>query len=389
MPHYTTPSASAATGGSSGAVAVASRAATPGVSSRRLLSLDALRGFTMFWLIGGRELTLSLVACLYPPFYDAVETQLTHTKWQGFVTWDLIMPIFLFVVGAAMPLAMAKRLEHDRSLGPTYLRIARRVLSLWILGMIAQEIKYEPESLELYSNSLQAIALGYFVTSIAVLHLRLTGQIALFAALLVSYWALLTFVPFAGSPAGTLEQSANFARYVDVLVLGTFRRHHSFTWVLTSLGFSATVLLGAMAGRLFRANISAGSRILWLTMLGLACLAGGWTWSYGHPLNRHLWTSSMILWSGGWSFLLLALFYAIIDLGGFKRWAFPFIVIGANALLAYVLDPAFDRASNFLVLFFVKVHHPVYIDLLSALGEVAFLWIILWYLYRGRIFLRV
>ena len=139
-------------------------AATP---SQRLLSLDALRGFTMFWLIGGRELVLAVIECVYPPWLEAVKTQVTHPKWQGYVVWDLVMPMFLFVVGAALPFAQAKRSEQGRALGPAYWRIARRVIVLWVLGMIAQTIKYAPQGMELYSNALQAIAVGYLVTSVA------------------------------------------------------------------------------------------------------------------------------------------------------------------------------------------------------------------------------
>ena len=129
-------------------------------------------------------------------------------------------------------------------------------------------------------------------------------------------------------------------------LLGGFRHDHSFTWVLTSLGFAATVLLGAMAGHLLRTHLSAARKLFWLVTIGLACMAVGWLWSYWLPLNRHLWTSSMVLWAGGFSFLLLALFYAVIDVAGFNRWAFPLVVIGANALLAYVLDPLFDRTGD-------------------------------------------
>ena len=213
--------------------------------------------------------------------------------------------------------------------------------------MIAQSDQVRRRrGMELYSNALQAIAVGYLVTSLALLHLRVRGQIGLFVALVLGYGALLMFVPFAGHPAGTLERTANLPRYIDELVLGNFRHDHSFTWVMTSLGFAATVLLGAMAGHLLRARLPAGRKLLWLVTIGLACMAGGWLWSYWLPLNRHLWTSSMILWAGGISFLLVALFYAVIDVAGIKRWAFPLVVIGANALLAYVLDPVFDRIER-------------------------------------------
>jgi predicted acyltransferase len=255
--------------------------------------------------------------------------------------------------------------------------------------MFTQWMKYKLYLPELYSNTLQAIAVGYLVTSLALLHLRLPGQIVLLAALLVGYWALLVFVPFGAYSAGTLERTANFARYVDEKVLDVFRRDHSFTWVVTSLGFSASVLLGAMAGHLLRARLPVSRRLLYLLLAGVGCMAGGWVWSYSHPLNRHLWTSSMVLWAGGWSFLLLALSHLVIDVWGVRRWAYPFIVIGANALLAYVLDPVIDwRLGKLLAWVFPTQLPTISADLLTATCELALLWLILWWLYRHRLFLR-
>ena len=358
---------------------------------QRLLSLDALRGFAMFWLIGGRELCLALVAWLYPPLSDAFEIQVTHPRWEGFVAWDLVMPTFLFLVGTSMPFALAKRREQGGSLGTTYWRIGRRVAVLWILGMVAQGslLEYKINGLELFSNTLQAIAVGYLVASVALLHLPLVGQMILFASLVVGYWGLLMFVPFAGHPAGTLEQTVNFARYIDESVLGHFRRDHSFTWIITSLGFSATVILGAMAGHLLRSRLTAERKLVFLTLLGLACLTGGWLWSYNIPFNRHLWTSSMILWGGGWAFLFVALFYGVIDVRGAKRWSFFFVVIGANALFAYVFDHVYDRMlSDTLVLNLAKQCPGPYDELLRSVGEVGMLWLVLWYLYRHRTFMR-
>jgi predicted acyltransferase len=358
---------------------------------QRLVSLDALRGFTMFWIVGGVELLMAAIACLSPSLADAIEPHTLHAKWEGFVAWDLIGPMFLFVVGAAIPFALGKHLDDGQPLRPLYGRIGRRVAVLWLLGMIAQGslLKYDWNSLELYSNTLQAIAIGYLFTSLAVVHLRMRGQIALFLALIVAYWALLVYVPFGGYPAGTFDREANLAFYVDSAILGHFRRDHHFTWILSSLGFIATVLLGAMAGQLLRARLPAGRKLAVLTAIGLACMAGGWLWSYALPINRHVWTSSLVLWAGGWSFLLLALFYAVIDVAGIKRWSFFFVVLGANALLAYVVSEVFGRTmSDVLVTNLANQWSPPYDELLRAVTEVGLLWLLLWYLYRQRTFLR-
>ena len=196
--------------------------AAAAMPKQRLRSLDALRGFAMFWLIGGREFSLGLVAWLHPSLVDAVEDQLTHPKWRGFVAWDLVMPVFLFLVGTSMPFSLAKRCEEGLPLSSTYWRVARRVAVLWVLGLITQVVKYNAEGMELYSNALQAIAVGYLVTSLALLHLRGKGQIGLFVSLVLGYGALLMFVPFGGHPAGTVERTANLPRYIEELVLGRF-----------------------------------------------------------------------------------------------------------------------------------------------------------------------
>lgn len=356
-----------------------------------MLSLDALRGFAMFWLIGGREWVLAVVACLAPSLYDATETQLTHPRWQGFVAWDMIMPVFLFVVGTAIPFAMAKHRQRGESHRAIYARMARRVAWLWILGMAAQGclLKFQIQGMELYSNTLQAIAVGYVVASLAWMHLRLAGQLALCVALVVGYAVLLCLVPFGGHAAGTLEKFANFPLYVDQLLLGNFRRDHSYTWIVTSLGFSATVLLGAFAGRILQADQPVRRRLIALIAAGVTCAAAGWIWSYWLPLNRHLWTSSMILWSGGLSFLLVAAFYWVIDVAGYKRWSLPLVILGANALVAYVLDEVFGRViSDTLVLNLAHQFSQPYNELIRATGEVGLMWLLVWYLYQKRTFVR-
>lgn len=371
-------------------------------AGQRLLSLDVLRGFTMFWIVGGSDLLLAIVKSLpsSPAAVKAFKTQLDHPTWEGFVAWDAIMPVFLFVVGAAMPFAFAKHAEEGRSLGPTYLRIARRVAVLWLLGILVQQLRYHYDEWpqfftrpELYSNTLQAIAVGYLVTSLALLHLSIRGQVMLFFTLLLGYWACIAFVPFAGYPAGTLEMTANFPLFVDDSVFGTYRRDHYFTWTLTSLGFAASVLMGAMGGHVLRSRLSSGRRLILLSALGLTCVASGWVWSYWLPLNRHVWTSSMILWAGGWSFLLVALFYAVVDVAKFRKWwTFPFVVIGVNALLAYVLDPFIDKLSPLAAKWLLGVplsapSNPL-VNLLDAAIEVGLIWLVLWWLYRRRWFLR-
>ncbi|MEN6450751.1 MAG: DUF5009 domain-containing protein [Thermoguttaceae bacterium] len=368
-------------------------------TSQRVLSLDVLRGFTMLWIVGGAELVINAAKCLcgpacevYPPFIAGLTRQLDHPEWEGFVAWDLIMPLFLFVVGAALPWAMAKRAQPGQPKATTYWRIARRVAVLWVLGMLVQEVRYQPDTMEVYSNTLQAIAVGYLVTSLALLHLSIRGQIGLLVGMVLGYGALLMFAPFPGYAGGTLEADANFPLWIDQLVLGNCRRNHAFTWVVSSIGFSASVLIGAMAGHVLRRPTTATRKVLSFVAIGVPLAAAGWLWSYWLPINRHLWTSSMILWAGGWSFIILAVSYAVLDGMGFRRWAFPFTIIGANALLAYSLDPLIEIWNRPLMRSIADCTpwdwpSPA-IKLGAAIIEVGGLWLICWVLYRRRIFLR-
>ena len=257
--------------------------------------------------------------------------------------------------------------------------------------MVAQGslLKYHWHELEFYTNTLQAIAIGYTVAAIALLHLGVRGQIVLVGILVLGYWALLAAVPFGGYAAGTLERDANLPLYVDQLVLGNFRRDHHFAWLLPSLGFAATVLLGALAGQVLRAGLPQVAKLRLLAAIGVGCMLGGWAWSYALPINRHLWTSSLVLWCGGLSFLLLAWFYLVIDVVGFKHWAFPFMVFGANALLAYVLSEVYDRTiSDVLVINLARQWPDPYNELLRSAAAVGLLWTVLLYLHRKGTLLR-
>ena len=364
----------------------------PAVSppSQRVVALDFLRGFVMFWLIGGRHLVVSVVEVFSPGWGAALWEQLNHPEWAGFTLWDMVMPVFLFLVGASLPFSIGKRLEQGGSYSAAYRRIFRRFIVLWIMGVFSQNFfDYDFPRLELFSNTLQGIAVGYAVTALALLHLNIKQQIVLCAGLLVGYWALLSFVPFGGYPAGTFEQKINLARWVDELVLGAHRRGNDYTWIVSSLGFAATVMIGAAAGHVLRAPFSINRKLLILIGAGAALVVGGWLWSHWLPLNRKLWTSSMVLWTGGWSCLLLAACYAIIDVAGHRRGTFFFAVIGANALLAYVIHQVYGRTvSDVLVENLASQWPEPYSELLLAGTQVAVMWLILWHLYRQRVFLR-
>lgn len=362
----------------------------------RLLSIDALRGFDMFWIMGpegGHWLVTAAVAWLFGSVPPWLKYQMDHPAWLGFSAWDMIMPLFLFIVGAAMPFSVGRRLDQGASRRDIYGKAVRRVLLLWILGMICQGnlLSWEWSSFKWYSNTLQAIAAGYLITTVALVELRTARRCASgAAALLVVYWLLMSFVPVPGHGAGVYTPDGNLAIWIDQAVMGSHQDGTTYTWILSSLGFGATVLIGALAGMAMKSRGAGTHTALLLAGAGLACLAGGWLWSWHMPIIKHIWTSSMALWAGGWSLLLLALFHWLIDVRGWHRWSFPLLVIGANAIVAYMAQPLFDvhrlgaRWFGGLAEQCGTAH-----DLVQAVLTIGLLWCVLWWLHRKRMYVRI
>jgi predicted acyltransferase len=362
----------------------------------RVVSIDALRGFDMFWICGGKPVVLALLGLFVTPIPQRLLDQMNHPAWEGFSAWDLIMPLFLFIVGTAMPFSFAKRLDQGQGRLRIYGKMLLRVLLLWVFGMIAQGnlLKYDLGELHVFSNTLQAIAVGYFIAGILLLELPIAGQVVATVVLLVGYWLALAFIPVPGHEAGLLQEKLNLALYLDELILGRFRDGTTYTWILSGMSFAATVLLGVLSGHLLRSKWSGWMKVLWLAAIGLSCLGLGWLWSFWFPIIKHLFTSSAVLWAAGWSYLLLALFYLVIDVIGFRRWAFFFVVIGANAIAAYMLT----HTPNLQPIFY-QIADVFLGNLKSQLGSCAeplrqvaafgVFWTILWYLYRKGTFLRV
>ncbi|MBN1854831.1 MAG: DUF5009 domain-containing protein, partial [Pirellulales bacterium] len=330
-----------------------------------------------------------------------------------FSAWDLIMPLFLFIVGVAMPFSFSRRLEKGDSRCAMYWRIARRVLVLWVLGMIAQGrlLEFDLARLQFFSNTLQAIAVGYLVAGIALLHLSVAWQVFLTVIVLVGYWLLMLLVPVPGVGIGVFQENANLALTIDQAILGRFRNEASYTWILSGLGFAGMVLTGVLAGHLLRTAWNGYLRCLALFLMGFASLAIGWFWAGGFdgmggmpfvgtwrfPMIKHLFTSSMVLWAAGWCYLLLALFYLIIDVFQFRRWAFFFVVIGANSIFAYMIVHFIDfsHISNTLLsglarnLSATGEFGTSVATLLQAMTAYGLLWLLLWYMYRNRTLIRV
>jgi len=366
--------------------------ASGAIPPQRIMSVDALRGFDMFWIAGGGPFVMEFFKLFSNPLPLWLERQFDHVEWEGFVGWDLIMPLFLFIVGVAMPFSVGKRIERGDGRCKIYGKLIYRVVVLWILGMVAQGhlLAFDINNLQFYSNTLQAIAAGYLISGIALVELPVRAQAALAGSLMAVYWALMRFVPVPGHGAGVLTPDGNLAMWIDKALLGRFQDGTTYTWILSSLGFGATVLMGVLAGHLLRSPLPATRKALSLAISGAGCLLAGWLWGFECPIIKHIWTSSMVLWSGGLCLLLLALFYWVIDVKGYRRWAFFFNVIGMNAIVAYIAPDliSFSQISNTLFGGLAR-HLGAYGNFLLASGALGILWLVLYYLYRNRTFVRI
>ena len=358
--------------------------------SDRLMSLDALRGFDMFLIIGGGQIYNCFARATGSEFLQNL-LPMTH-KWSAFGTWDLIMPLFFFVIGAVMPFSFGKRLAKGHSSRQLHRHIIRRTLILYMLGMVANGhlLEFDLSTLK-FTGTLQGIALGYIVASLLVLNFNIRPQVIATAALLLLYWALLALVPVPGFGAGVYAPEGNLAGYVEGLVMGRFRDGH-WTYVLTSMTFGCSIMLGTMAGHLLRLEKSEKMKVFYLMTMGLGYLLLGYVWDFWFPINNHIWTSSMVVFAGGWSCLLLALFYLIIDVWEFRKWAFGFVVIGMNAITVYTALRFFDGVPASMADKFVG-------GLSNWLGQwndfvqqsVAFtiVWLILYWMYRKKTFIKI
>ncbi len=360
--------------------------------SSRVLSIDALRGFDMFWIIGGGAVFESLVKIWPNRVTEVIHQQLEHVEWAGFHFEDLIFPTFLFLVGAVMPFSISKRLERGQSSFVLHLHVIKRTAALIFLGLLYNELQRFNWAEMRWAGVLQRIGLCYFFAALIVIHTRWRTQAIIVAVVLLAYWAVSMLVPAPGFSAGDLSMQGCLSSYIDQQLLpGTlYYGYGDNEGLFSTLPAICTALLGALAGQWLRSNRSGSRKTAGLLLAGVACVAIGYFWGLAFPIIKILWTSSYVLFAGGWSLLLLALFYWVIDVLGFKKWAFFFVVIGMNPLTIYFLQRFVDFGG--IAEFFlsgVAAHAGLYAALILPLGALMVRWLLLWFLYRHKIFFKV
>ena len=371
---------------------------------KRLESLDALRGFDLFCLVALSEVLWPLSEALDKPWMNKVMEWFTHKEWEGFSPWDLVMPLFMFMAGAAIPYSLAKYREGADRKG-FYVRLTRRVVLLWLLGMIVQGnlLALDPQRIYLFTNTLQAIAVGYFFSAIIFLHTSWKTQIGIAVGLLLVFWAAMEFLTLGTYGGGDYTPHGNLAEGIDMVVLGRFRdtariidgqvvvrEHYTYTWVLSSLNFIVTVLTGVLAGEALKSKMQQGRKVGLLLGAGVALVVLGWTLDLWHPVIKHIWTSSMVLVSSGYCFLLMALFYFWIDCLGHNQHLTFLKIYGMNSITAYVVSHVLNFTSvSKSLLFGLKQYVGDYYSFVIEFCNVAIIFLILYLLYRNKIFIRV
>jgi len=363
--------------------------------SQRLYSLDALRGFDMFWIMGADEIAYKLAETTHAPLWEHVANQLTHPDWNGFHLYDLIFPLFLFVAGVATPYSIGNALEKGESRQNLLRRVIKRGLILVILGVIYNNgLEIRPLSELRLPSVLGRIGLAYMFANIIYLYTKERGQIIWFWGLIIGYWLMLLFNSAPGFPAGDLTMEGNFASYLDRLILPgkLYLKIHDPEGLISTIPAIATGLLGIYAGTILKNRpLTPQKKTLLLLGIGIVFLVLAQLWNLVFPINKNLWSSSFVLHVGGLSLILLSVFYYIIDVLGYKKWAFFFTVIGMNSILIYMsggfIDWAYSTRAFFQWLF--QLIQDPYNAVAFAVCLVAVKWVFLYFLYRKKIFLRV
>ncbi|EPR71145.1 acyltransferase family protein [Cyclobacterium qasimii] len=362
------------------------------IKPNRILSIDALRGFDMLFIVVADRFFSLLHKGAQSPLTGFLANQFDHPEWFGSTFYDIIMPLFLFMVGAVIPFSLSKRMQENTGKANIYKKLFKRVFILFFLGWIVQGnlLALDADTFKVFSNTLQAIAVGYFFSCLAFIYLSRNGRYIMFAACLVIYALILTVPNVPGVGRSVILPDQNYALYFDHLVLGRFDDGYQYTWVLTGFGFIATTLSGLFAGELIKSNLPRNKVALYLLVVGLAGLALGMIWGIWHPIVKKVWTSSFVLASSGVCFILMAIFYWIIDVKGKVKWTFMFKVIGMNAITAYVLSHviSFPDIADFL-LYGLEQYTGAYYGALTTLGGFGLLYLILWYMYKNNTYIKI
>ncbi|MFG7352146.1 transmembrane glucosamine N-acetyltransferase NagX [Shewanella oncorhynchi] len=371
------------------------------VNKPRLMSLDALRGFDMFWILGGEALFGGLLILTGWAGWQWGDEQMHHSQWHGFRFYDLIFPLFIFLSGVALGLS-PKRLDKlpMKERLPVYRHGIKRLFLLLLLGILYNHgwgtgAPADPEKIR-YASVLGRIAFAWFFAALLVWHTSLRAQVIVALGILLGYGAMQLWLPFPGGQAGVLSPTESINAYVDSMLLPGISyqgRTPDPEGLLSTIPAIVNALAGVFVGHFIVKSHPKGEwvKVGLLAVAGGACLALGWLLDLIISVNKDLWTSSFVLVTSGWSMLLLAVFYALVDVLKWQKAAFFFVVIGTNAIIIYLASSLVD---------WKYIAQSVFGGLVMALPEnaqalaavislLAVQWLVLYWMYRRNIFVRI
>ena len=368
-------------------------------TSDRLVSLDVFRGITI----------AGMVLVNNPGTWSNIYWPLEHAEWHGWTPTDLVFPFFVFIVGVAIPLAFGRRTESGGSNRDLYLKIIRRTLIIFALGMFLNGFPYFHLSTIRIPGVLQRLAVCYLFASLIFLKTKVRTQIIVTLALLVFYYLLMTRLHAPGFATGDLSKEGSLASFVDRVIFGPHIWKQGKVYdpegLLSKIPAIATALFGVLTGQWLRTSKSQYEKVTGLFVAGAGCLVIGWCWNPFFPINKALWTSSYVFFTAGLALQFLALCYWLIDIKKIQRWAKPFIVFGVNAIALYVGTGLMARLMGLIKLpwgsetislqgwifqkLFLPWASPTNASLAYAIAFVL-LWLgLMWILYSRKIFIKI
>jgi predicted acyltransferase len=361
----------------------------------RLASIDALRGFDMLMISGGGAFIFLLGGKTGIPFIDAVSAQFEHPEWHGFTFFDFIFPLFLFLAGTSLTFSISGGLAKGIAQSEIRSKIFKRMLILIALGILDKNAPmdiFDPAHIR-YGSVLGRIGLATFIAAVLYMKFNWTQRLYIGIGILVLYYLALILIPVPGFGSGDLSFEGNLVGWVDrnfmpgKLKQGTYDE----LALITQFPSLCLTIFGTLAGDILIRSISADDKLKRLLALGLTGIIVGLLWNGIIPINKHLWSSSFIMLTSGMAFLLLSIFYWVIDVKGFKKWSFFFRVIGMNSLVIYLAVRFVDfNASSKLLFEGIYKHSPEqWHEVFNALGGFVLVWLFLYFLYRHKIFVKV
>jgi predicted acyltransferase len=359
--------------------------------SARLTSIDALRGLTMFFIIGGERIFTSLEKIWPGTVTDSLSKNMEHAGWEGYYFYDQIFPLFLFLVGILIPIVLLRGREKGKDNRELTLHMAKRAGILIFLGLCNYGLLRFDWPAMRWSSVLGRIGICYFIAGLFVLHSGWRTQTLVIIGILAGYWAAVKFIPVPGFGTGVLTPEGCLTTWLDqklipgTLGIGIYDRQG----ILSTFTALATTMTGVLAGYWLCTSRTGKQKSLGLLIAGVILLAAGWLWGKYFFVSRNVWTSSFVLLTSGVSCLAVAFFYWFVEVKGYRKWTFFLVVIGMNAITIWVgqrfIDFSFTTDAIFLG---VSKYFGIIQPLFMAICLIGVKWLFLWFLYRKKIFLK-